>query len=84
MISKRILFTAAAAAMLFSANAALGQGYGRGPVASACAPEIDRFCSDLQHGRGEVRACLQSKWRKLSHHCRSALESTGGGGGRWR
>jgi hypothetical protein len=84
MITKRIALFAAAAAMLLSADAAFAQGYGRGPVRSACAPEIDRFCGDLQHGRGEVRACLQSNWRRLSHHCRSALGSTGGGGGRWR
>jgi hypothetical protein len=81
MITKRIALFAAAAALVISADAALAQGYGRGPVGSACGPEIDRYCSHLQHGRGEVRACLQSNWRRLSHTCRSALRNTGGGGG---
>jgi hypothetical protein len=83
MFTKRIALIAAAAALLISADTAFAQGYGRGPVRSACATEIDRFCSDLQHGRGEVRACLQSNWRRLSHPCRSALRNTGGGW-RWR
>jgi hypothetical protein len=86
MITKRIALIAAAAGMLLSADAALAQGYGRGPVASACAREIDRYCSNVEHGRGQVRACLQSNWRRLSGDCRAALRNTGGGGGwgRWR
>jgi hypothetical protein len=48
-----------------------------------CAADINRHCNSLHHGRGEVRACLQSNWRRLSHDCRSVLRNTGGGQ-RWR
>lgn len=84
MMMKRVtIAVAAAAAMLVPADLASAQGMGRGPVASACAPEIERHCVHERHGAGAVRACLQSNWRRLSHDCRSVLGSTGGGQ-RWR
>ena len=80
MMMKRVtIAAAAAAAMLVPADLASAQGMGRGPVASACAPEIERHCAHERHGAGAVRACLQSNWRRLSHDCRSVLGSTGGG-----
>ena len=74
---------AAAAAMLISADIASAQGIGRGPVANACAPEIERYCAPERHGAGGARACLESNWRRLSHDCRSVLGRTGAGQ-RWR
>jgi hypothetical protein len=73
----------AAAAMLASAGPSAAQGMGRGPVASACAAEINRYCANLSHGGGAVRACLQAKRGKLSATCRNALDGTGYGR-RWR
>ncbi|MBT3070112.1 cysteine rich repeat-containing protein [Rhodomicrobium sp. Az07] len=79
MFTKRIALFAAAVAMLVSADAAFAQRYGRGPVATFCAADINRHCNRLHHGRGEVRACLQSNWRRLSQDCRSVLRNSGGG-----
>ncbi len=84
MITKRIvIIAAAAAATLVFADAASAQGFGRGPVATQCAPEISRYCAHERHGGGAVRACLESNWRRLSHDCRAVLGRTGGGQ-RWR
>ena len=82
MIKGIIIAMAAAAAMLIPANIASAQEW-RGPVASACAPEIERYCAHERHGAGGVRACLESNWRRLSHDCRSMLGRTGAGQ-RWR
>ena len=85
MIRRRITIAAAAAAaaLLAFAGGASSQGMGRGPAASACAPEISRYCANERHGAGNVRACLESNWRRLSHDCRSVLGRTGFGQ-RWR
>ncbi len=61
-----------------------GRGDGTGPVGTACAREIDRYCSGVSHGRGAARACLQDHRGKLSRRCKSALDNTGGGMGRGR
>lgn len=84
MITKRIaIFAAAATAVLLSADMASAQGMGRGPVANACSREIGRYCADIPHGGGAVRACLEDHSRRLSGHCRAALRGTGYGQ-RWR
>ncbi len=85
MITKRIPIAVAtlAAAFLACVGTALAQGVGRGPVASVCAPEIERYCAHERHGAGGVRACVESNWRRISHDCRSVLNTTGGGQ-RWR
>jgi hypothetical protein len=82
-IKKLAIVMAATAAILIPASIASAQGMGRGPVASACAPEIGRYCAQERHGAGGVRACLESNWRRLSHDCRSVLGRTGFGQ-RWR
>jgi hypothetical protein len=84
MVTKPIAILVASAAYLFvCAGAASAQGFGRGPVATFCAPEISRYCAHERHGAGAVRACLESNRRRLSHDCRNALGSTAGGQ-RWR
>ena len=62
---------------------AVAQGMGRGPVANACATEINTHCAKLSHGGGQVRACLQSHRRELSPECQKALDNTGYGR-RWQ
>ncbi len=52
---------------------------GSGPVAAACQDDIQKLCRGLEHGRGAVRACLETNKAKVSPACASALESTGGG-----
>ncbi len=51
----------------------------KGPVATACADEITKFCADKEHGQGEVRACLEANKDKVSDACKTALDTTGGG-----
>ena len=51
----------------------------KGPVATACADEIAKFCADKEHGQGEVRACLEANKDKASEACKTALETTGPG-----
>ncbi len=82
-MKKLAIAMAATAAILIPAHIAFAQGMGRGPVASACAPEVSRYCAHERHGAGAVRACLESNWRRLSRDCRSVLDRTGGGQ-RWR
>jgi hypothetical protein len=65
------------AAILFSSTGRTQQG----PVAVACKDDIAKYCADKEHGRGEVRACLQANKDKLSADCRTTLDSTGPGKG---
>lgn len=53
----------------------------QGPVAAACGDEIAKYCSDKQHVRGEVRACLEANKDKVSAACKTALDTTGPGKG---
>ena len=78
-----------AAALLASPPMALAQ---RGPVASACASDIETYCKGLPHANRQVRICLERNKDKVADACRQALDSTGGGRGcgagggcgRWR
>ena len=59
MMMKRVtIAVAAAAAMLVPADLASAQGMGRGPVASACAPEIEMHCA--HSGMAQARCALAS------------------------
>jgi len=64
-----------AAAMLASAPA-LAQ---RGPVASACASDIETYCNGLPHVNRAVRLCLEQNKDKVRQPCREALDATGWG-----
>ena len=48
-----------------------------GPVAKACAEDKAKFCADVPHGGGQVRACLDANQEKVSETCRAALGSHG-------
>jgi Cysteine rich repeat len=80
VMSKRSLLAISAAAMLGFGGAALAQ---TGPVATACKDDIVKYCADKEHGRGEVRACLEANKDKVSDVCKEALDNTGPGRG-WR
>ncbi len=82
-LKKLAIAMAATAAILTPASIASAQGVGRGPVASACAPEIARYCAGKTHGYGAVRACLEVHRQRVSGQCRYALGHTGYGW-RWR
>ncbi len=75
----------AAAALLASASLAAAQ---HGPVAGACATEIEKYCKGLPHVNRAVRNCLEENREKASPGCREVLDTFGpgrggGGGGRW-
>jgi hypothetical protein len=70
--------------ILLVEGSAMAQGMGTGPVAKQCASNIQKFCADMQHGHGEVRACLESKKDKVTPACKEALETTGGGRGKFQ
>jgi hypothetical protein len=63
------------------------QGAGKGPVIKECREDIEKFCSDKDHGQGDVRECLIRHKVKVSEKCKKALETTGfkmGGKGKGR
>ncbi len=49
-----------------------------GPVATVCKDDIAKMCAGKPHD-GEVRACLESSYDKVSSACKTALDTTGGG-----
>ncbi|MBB4196669.1 hypothetical protein CCR94_21945 [Rhodoblastus sphagnicola] len=71
-----------AAAMLASPTLAQAQAQAqRGPVAAACASDIEQYCKGLPHVNRAVRICLEKNKDNVAAACRQALESTGGGRG---
>lgn len=68
-------------ALILAAGSALAQ-QGTGPVASACADDIAKYCAGKSHENREARTCLEANKAKVSAACKSALDSTGGGQGK--
>jgi hypothetical protein len=56
-----------------------GRGPGTGPVARLCVSEIDKFCPEVEHVGGQVRACLEQHNGELGEACATALNTTGPG-----
>ncbi|MCW2285128.1 hypothetical protein M2323_002952 [Rhodoblastus acidophilus] len=75
---KIVLMALSAAALIASPPLAQAQ---RGPVASACASDIETYCKGLPHVNRRVRECLVQNKDKVSAPCKQALDSTGGGRG---
>ncbi|WP_205944979.1 cysteine rich repeat-containing protein, partial [Pelagibius litoralis] len=63
---------------LFAVGAVFAQTQS-GPVASACAADLETYCAGQTHGSGEARACLEANKDKVSAACKAALDATGGG-----
>lgn len=74
---KAMTMTVAAAAFAVIASAQAQTG----PVATQCAADIAKYCANLTHAGGAVRACLEEQASKVSPECRTALETTGRGRG---
>jgi len=79
--------TLAASALILSGGLAMAQQQSQqsapqqqGPVASACRGDIARFCAGMEHGQGEIRACLEDNKEEVSAACNTALETTRGPG----
>jgi hypothetical protein len=69
------VLTLAASTLIISGGLAMAQ---QGPVGSACIDEIQKFCAGMEHGQGQVRACLEANKDQVSAGCRTALETTRG------
>jgi hypothetical protein len=46
----------------------------RADLMSACAPEIQRYCSDVSRGRGRISACLAGEMGRLGAACRPEVQ----------
>jgi hypothetical protein len=68
----------AAAVLLVTVSTAPAQN---GPVAGACATEIEKYCKGLPHVNRAVRNCLEENKEKASPACREVLDTTGPGRG---
>ena len=77
----RMLALMATLAVTVSAGAALAQ-QGTGPVVSACADDIAKYCAGKSHQNREARTCLETNKSKVSAACKTALDTTGGGKGK--
>ncbi|MFO1209140.1 MAG: cysteine rich repeat-containing protein [Amaricoccus sp.] len=50
----------------------------RADLMSTCAPEIQKFCSDVSRGRGRISACLASEMPRLSAACQGEVQGVMG------
>jgi hypothetical protein len=73
----RTISLAALTAVAFVSTAFAQQG----PVAMSCKDDIAKYCADKEHGKGEVRACLEANKNKVTDQCKAALDTTGPGKG---
>lgn len=62
------------AALIFSVipAVALAQGEARIKVRTACAADIQKFCPNIERGKGQMRACLDQNQTSLSSECDAA------------
>jgi hypothetical protein len=67
---------------ILTASLALAAAFAAAPaevraadLPTACAPEIQRLCANVRHGRGRVTACLASQAGELGAACRASVRS---------
>ncbi len=72
--SQLLMVFAVAVMTAVSIGPVLAEG---GPVATVCADDKVKFCADVPHGGGQVRACLDANVDKVSEQCRTALGAHG-------
>ena len=67
-----LLLPAAALAQTPAAPASPQATEARGKVRAACAADAQKFCPNIERGKGARRACLQAHETELSEGCRLA------------
>ncbi len=76
------LFIAIAAAMTLGSAVSLAADAGAtdstaaastGKRWAACATELQKFCADIEKGKGKKRACLEQHTADLSDGCKTSL-----------
>jgi len=70
---KRNVLVAVAVVLLLSVSGAWAQEEIIDNVMTACAPEIDAYCSQVTLGEGRLLACFYAHEDKLSGRCQYAL-----------
>ncbi len=45
----------------------------RGKRWAACSSEIQKYCGDIERGRGKIRACLEEHTADLSDGCKQRM-----------
>ena len=61
------------AASVFAADDATSSSSGTGKHWTACQAEIQKFCSNIDKGKGKMRACLNEHTADLSDGCKASM-----------
>jgi hypothetical protein len=46
---------------------------GKGRLRAACSTEAQKFCGNIERGKGKLRACLEGHQAELSDSCKTAI-----------
>ncbi|MGZ5823123.1 MAG: cysteine rich repeat-containing protein [Hyphomicrobium sp.] len=57
----------------FAADDAVPAPAGTGKHWAACQAEITKFCSNIEKGKGKMRACLTERTADLSDGCKTSM-----------
>ena len=52
-------------------------GVAHADLTRACAPEINRYCADVNEGQGRISSCLVGRMRQLSRGCLPEVQALG-------
>ena len=67
------LFLCVATASAFAADDTTTATPGTGKRWTACETEIQKFCSNIEKGKGKLRACLNEHTADLSDGCKASM-----------
>lgn len=58
-----------------AAEDATGAAAGQGGAKrwAACSTEIQKFCANIEHGKGKIRSCLEGHTADLSDGCKARM-----------
>jgi hypothetical protein len=65
----------------YAADSAATSGATAGPVGTrhgACSADIQKFCADVEHGKGKIRECLKQHIADLVGPCKARMEEHAG------
>jgi hypothetical protein len=60
------------AALAQSATPQASTSEGRAKLRAACAADVQKFCANIERGKGAMRSCLQAHETQLSEGCKAA------------
>ena len=56
-----------------AATTAPAAGAASKPRWSACTAEVQKFCANIEHGKGKIRSCLEGHATELSGTCKTRM-----------